>query len=292
MLARLAAELERDRREALGGGDADGAAGLDPAGEGDLAPRGMVDQRLAGGPGPVTTLSTPAGKPTSVASRATSSIDAGVTSDGLTTTVLPAASAGAAAIIVRNTRRVPRRDDADHAERLAKRVVEDAQPVERDRRALDLVGHAAEVADPLRDQLELGEHLAVELAVVARLERARSAPRASWIASARRKSRSPRSLAGNLAPGAVERLARAAHAGVDVVGGAAATRAHGSPSWGRRCRSGRRDAAGALAAYEEVECSSAPASATANACEKIKSVRHLRSRSRARCARLSTPRAY
>ena len=54
------------------------------------------------GPRPVTTFRTPGGRPTSVASRATSSIDVEVTSDGFTTTVLPAASAGATAIIDRN----------------------------------------------------------------------------------------------------------------------------------------------------------------------------------------------
>ena len=52
---------------------------------------------------PGTTFSAPSGKPTSVASRATSTIEADVTSDGLTTTVFPAASAGPAAIIVRKT---------------------------------------------------------------------------------------------------------------------------------------------------------------------------------------------
>src|SRR5262249_48447430 len=52
---------------------------------------------------PGTTFRAPSGNPTSAASRATSIIDADVTSDGFTTTVLPAASAGPAAIIVRNT---------------------------------------------------------------------------------------------------------------------------------------------------------------------------------------------
>ncbi len=42
----------------------------------------------------MTTFTTPAGKPASTISSASSSVDVGVTSDGLTTTVLPAASAG------------------------------------------------------------------------------------------------------------------------------------------------------------------------------------------------------
>jgi hypothetical protein len=42
----------------------------------------------------VTTLTTPDGKPASTTSSASMRVDVGVTSDGLTTTVLPAASAG------------------------------------------------------------------------------------------------------------------------------------------------------------------------------------------------------
>ena len=46
-------------------------------------------------PKPVTTLTTPGGKPASSTSFMNSSADADVNSDGLMTTVLPAASAGA-----------------------------------------------------------------------------------------------------------------------------------------------------------------------------------------------------
>src|SRR2546427_293711 len=45
-------------------------------------------------PGPVTTLSTPAGRPASSAALAISRVESGVQLAGLTTTVLPAASAG------------------------------------------------------------------------------------------------------------------------------------------------------------------------------------------------------
>ena len=45
---------------------------------------------------PVTTLSAPSGSPASVASRASSMVVAEVYSEGLMTTVFPAASAGAA----------------------------------------------------------------------------------------------------------------------------------------------------------------------------------------------------
>ena len=65
--------------------------------------RGCVTRASPVARRPGTTFSAPSGNPTSVASLATSSIDADVTSEGLTTTVLPAASAGPAAIIVRNT---------------------------------------------------------------------------------------------------------------------------------------------------------------------------------------------
>ena len=44
---------------------------------------------------PVTTLTTPGGKPACSTSSANASVDAGACSDGLTTTVQPAASAGA-----------------------------------------------------------------------------------------------------------------------------------------------------------------------------------------------------
>ena len=47
------------------------------------------------GPKPCTTLSTPGGSPASVASRASRVADSGVSSAGLSTTVLPQASAGA-----------------------------------------------------------------------------------------------------------------------------------------------------------------------------------------------------
>ena len=53
------------------------------------------------GPRPVTTLTTPFGKPASPNSLASSSIDAEVNSEGLITAVQPAASAGASFQLVR-----------------------------------------------------------------------------------------------------------------------------------------------------------------------------------------------
>ena len=119
---------------------------------------------------PVTTLSTPGGKPASAARCSVSSTLALACSDGLTTTVFPAASAGASEYIVSSTGEFQGNDDPDDAERLAKRVVEHARPVERDHAALDLVREPAEVVEPVRDHPELGEHLLVELAVVGDLD--------------------------------------------------------------------------------------------------------------------------
>ena len=56
----------------------------------------MLDEpRPAREPGPATTLTTPSGRPASSAIRAKRSAVSGVSSAGLSTTVLPAASAGA-----------------------------------------------------------------------------------------------------------------------------------------------------------------------------------------------------
>src|ERR1700733_14118112 len=52
-------------------------------------------------PNPVTTLTTPSGKPASLNRAANSSIEAEVNSDGLITTVHPAARAGASFQLVR-----------------------------------------------------------------------------------------------------------------------------------------------------------------------------------------------
>ena len=75
----------------------DRAADLGRAGERDLGDVGMLDEplRRTTRPGPTTTLTTPSGDP-GLAARARSNRSAvsGVSSAGLSTTVLPAASAG------------------------------------------------------------------------------------------------------------------------------------------------------------------------------------------------------
>jgi hypothetical protein len=66
------------------------------AGEGeDVDVRMQTDRAPAVGPSPATTFRTPAGSPASVASPPSSSADSGEFSDGFSTTVQPAASAGA-----------------------------------------------------------------------------------------------------------------------------------------------------------------------------------------------------
>ncbi len=55
--------------------------------------RWLTSVEPAGSPWPVTTLITPAGNPASIANSARTSVEVGVISEGLMTTVLPAASA-------------------------------------------------------------------------------------------------------------------------------------------------------------------------------------------------------
>ena len=67
-------------------------------------------------------------------------------------------------------RGVPRRDRADHPDRLAAGEDEVVGLVGRDDPALDLVGVPGEVLVPGAQPLQLADHLAVELAVVAHLD--------------------------------------------------------------------------------------------------------------------------
>ena len=92
---RLTAEFERHALEVFRRGFIDLAPTDFAAGEGDLATSGCA---TSGSPTSAETgdvLTTPSGKPASSNSRTSSRIDAEANSDGLITTVLPAASAGA-----------------------------------------------------------------------------------------------------------------------------------------------------------------------------------------------------
>ena len=80
---------------ARGGGHHRGPGGH-RAGERHVRDERVVDDRGAGRlPAPVTTATTPFGRPASSSIPATEPVDSGATSEGLTSTVLPAASAGA-----------------------------------------------------------------------------------------------------------------------------------------------------------------------------------------------------
>ncbi len=78
-------------------------------------------------PGPLTTFSTPSGRPASSASRSRRSAVSGVSSAGFRTTVFPAASAGRHLPRGDREREVPGRDEADDPERLAERHVDAAR---------------------------------------------------------------------------------------------------------------------------------------------------------------------
>ena len=169
-VGRLAAELERDaldrrrrRRAAIPRPD------LGRAGEGDLGHVGVLDEPLpADRPGPATTLSTPSGSPASSAIRSSSSAVSGVSSAGLRTTVLPAASAGRDLPGGDHQREVPGHDQPDDAERLAEGHVDAAG--DRDRLPEQPLGRAGVVAEGLDDHADLAAGVADRLAGVAGLE--------------------------------------------------------------------------------------------------------------------------
>ena len=112
-------------------------AGVDRAGEGDAVDALVLDDASPTSPAPASTLTTPAGR--CAKHGASASVDSGVSSDGLATTVLPAASAGASFQDEEQQRVVPRHDAGDDAHRLLQH--------ERELRGLDRRDHAsAEVA--------------------------------------------------------------------------------------------------------------------------------------------------
>ena len=127
-------------------------------------------RRRSVGPKPVMTLTTPLGKPASSTSRANSSSGAGPSSDALTTSVQPAASAGPSLTAARKswlfhgtiaaTTPIGSRRSPDLHVGLVDRQV----------RAFDLVGEAGVVAVVVGDVGDLRRRLADDLAGVARLE--------------------------------------------------------------------------------------------------------------------------
>ena len=156
MFGRLAAELERDRDQVLAGVLHDQPAGRRLAGEGDLGDARAARRAACRPPAPkpLTMLSTPGGSRSPISSIQTR-IDAGVCSAGLSTTQLPAASAGASFQHGHQQREVPRDDLADDAERLVE-VVGDGVVVDLGDPALLGADRAGEVAEVVDGQRKVG----------------------------------------------------------------------------------------------------------------------------------------
>ena len=158
-LRRLPAELEGDLLEVSGRRAGDQPAHLGGAGERDLVHARMRRQTAPTvGPVPVTTLTTPSGRPASVRSSARRSVERLVSSAGLTTTVLPTARAGASFHEAIDIGKFQRHDRSHDAHRLVDGVVEHAQTAaggHRDRAALELARPSAEVPE----QLDGGTHV-------------------------------------------------------------------------------------------------------------------------------------
>src|SRR5439155_21932661 len=103
--------------------------------------------------------------------------------------------------------------------RLVARVDEKVRAVGRDRRALNLVGCAREVVEPLRQVARLRAHLAEQLPRVARLECGQRVGVA--LEDPRQRTEEARAgAAGRRPPRATERLGRGADGSIDVVGAA------------------------------------------------------------------------
>ena len=142
------------------------------AGERDLVDAGMLDDRLADAatPGPVMTLSTPGGRPTSMR-------DLAERERGQRRLARRLEDDGVAARQRRRDlprrqqqRKIPRHDRRDDADRLAQRVGE-VVALDRDRLAVNLVGPAGEVLEALGGGRDLDlARFENRLAVVQRLE--------------------------------------------------------------------------------------------------------------------------
>ena len=119
---------------------------------------------------PVTTLNTPGGKPACSNRAAKASVDAGECSEGLTTNVQPAASAGATFQVISSSGEFHGVIAADHADRLPPRVHEVVRVGRGDLPALQLVGQPGVVQVPAAEPGRLADHLPVQLARVADLQ--------------------------------------------------------------------------------------------------------------------------
>ena len=175
----LAAELQRHPLHLVGAAGHDPLADLGRAGEARSCGRPGARRTAAPTtePLPGSTVNTSSGSPASSASSPSRIAVSGVSSAGFSTTVLPAASAGAKRPAGDRHREVPRHDHADDAERLVEGDVEAAGhrdlPAEQPLRRRAVVGqHVADVARlpagvadgvPGVAHLELGQLLEVRV---------------------------------------------------------------------------------------------------------------------------------
>ena len=189
----------------------DPAPDLGRAGEGDLGDVGVLDQPLPADAARADddVQRRPPGARPRARSRSKRSAVSGVSSAGFSTTVLPAASAGASFQAAIVSGKFQGDDQADDAERLAEGHVDAAG--DRDRLAEQPLRRARVVAEGVDDHPDLAARVADRLAGVARLEHRQLLVRAG---QRRRRARA----AARAAPGASarhagkRRLARAATA--------------------------------------------------------------------------------
>ena len=175
----------------------------------------------AGTPSPVTTLNTPGGKiSASATSSANRSSVSGVHSDGLITTVFPAASAGADLPRRHVQRVVPRGDQPGDADRLAPQDAREPLHVLAGGEPAEDPGARGEEPELVGDDRDLLGHR--ERVAPCRRSRDSSRPSSSPCSStrsaicSRARLRSP-GVASR--PGLVERLPGGGHRSVDVGGG-------------------------------------------------------------------------
>ncbi len=156
----------------LGGQLVDARAGCRAAGEGDLGDLGMSDERLADD-GAV------AGDDIHHARRQAGFLDhelheleqrGGGEFGGLDDDGAAGGQCGRQLPGGQHQRRVPRRDERAYADRLVQDVGEVVGPVDGHHCALNLIGEATVVVEPLGHVLGLRTHLGDELAVVAHLD--------------------------------------------------------------------------------------------------------------------------
>ena len=206
----LAAELEGRPLERLGRLALDDLGGIDVAGEGDLVDVGMGDQGRAGGLAEAVDQVDHARRETGLdgeladAERGQRGLLGGLHDHGV------AAGEGRAPLPGEHQEReVPGDDLADHADRLAKRVREEAA-ADRDGLPFDLVGPAGVVAERVDHAFHVADRVVDRLAGSCTTSSAASSSALRSTSSARLKRSRPRSAASSWPQGPSSRARRAA----------------------------------------------------------------------------------